>query len=1367
MQSQQVPTTPPGALLYETGPLKEHGMVWHAAASCLICHRCAVVVPITRLDSHVRQSPHTPTRRLSPEALAHAHFLAASAPAGRCCAFDLAALDPSSPLLPLPHVKIVRAKRCLDPTCKRVWRQNSPCPACQRGGASSEPCEAQGVPSDSGSPVLVAVPPQPVDPPPAASNDSAIQRHVDAARVAAATLALAPAARVVGHIAPVTVPPFQHLRSDDFVANQPRRIRWLVRPPPDSAAHEWFLTLRDVARQAFTSLDGFVGRLPPAARDKLMHYDREFDSTKSLPRWRSLAKTSSCEHYADVAAELVHFVTRLACDQHGASPRLSVPLPNALRPAVQDVVAALGSPPPLPDGPSLARLDTSLALQAHTDREDLDDDESDVQASAASNDELSDNETDSPMRVSLEDAPPSSVEAVTRVLEALFSTAVTADFAPVPYSESTPQDVVPAFAIISQLSPPSSTSEASQTTVFKPLGRATPLIAKLKYIARLATASAVRRLLQFEGLPTADKTLAFVDAIKAAASVLLSHAQPGPFHTITHWSRFLTACLLHELPLPRFSSLDGDPLHVFFEGCELKFRVAASRALEQAHDLAATSLPALLRGFSLEGRLPAVQDMIDDPARSTPGFSAAAAHEGISRVVDAAFAHILSHDLVIATAVGDDTGAPIDVARVDAFLADVDRLTAQLMPLAYLSAAGAYRLPEFLSVSLVNLASTHRGVVYRGGRLQLVPWYNKNLAKASRGSPIPRPLPPFLADVIHAFVCVVKPLAARVASLGSSQHPDQSPRRTALELLAQAHAQMLWVTPLSAAPTPLRSPVDVERSRNLLSRGLGSLFGCAAVSTPVLRQCTVGVLRYTLEHRAAALQDALRLLHLPSEDGEAPLQPDSARLRTLVVDQMAGHSTGVATQHYAVEEDRLYTTLFKGHPQTLTASDWDKIQTITDVFHCALGWPPLRNQPSASLPSTVSSSPLAPPVQPSAASVLEALGTDLRDLLAVLTQGLAAQASDAARVERKVEAIVQRLPNPVGAPLDAHSDLEVPIPLIVPPAVDALAPLSFLQAVHGPAAHWRTPAQANLVPLLCSDVPSGATLAPVVRALVEPTGAGKTNAVLIPALVRPQRLTLFVVGTVALRSSVTQALQAAAARVPTVASPTSFVSAFSSDMLSSRCGIVLVSPEHAFTRAFQEWVARVGGRAQRSGDVHLVIDEPQLLYAHDSFREQVALLRSTLGNLGVPTTFLSATVPPSLEHDLFSWCRGPRPVEVFRTATTRLNLHVVVLPPSVATNIDSRARLVATVADIAFAAPLSPNARGIVYLRSRNDVQAVAAAHAAIAHARGDSRPVSIYHGALDDTARERSELSWFSGDASPIMFCTPQAFGTGVDRPN
>ncbi|GJN91453.1 hypothetical protein Rhopal_004476-T1, partial [Rhodotorula paludigena] len=633
----------PDALDYDTGPLKPHKLALNRDARCLVCYECHAVVALKSLASHTKAAlaAHSSPSTLTDKARLFAEQLLDTL--GGCDAANLAHLPESSELLPLPGVGVVEAHACT--SCGHVYKRRTPCPACPGGSSGKQRCMAQLVPGPSTSPVLVRVPAERAAPPPAPRPSLTFGPLVADVRNAVAEAAKAGGESILGHISPLTIPPFEALDWTVLVSGLRSEVRWMVQPPTSSDANTWLGELRSHVRSAFMLLNGFVSSLPPSVRDRLVEHDKPSRNGVYTSRWKPLSQETSRLHYADAATLLVHFALRVASlsAQHPLRAKVTVTLP--LEAAARAVVSAMGTPmPPLP----LAADEDVAFVPQDADGDDEDEDPIHLEDGCETVDTGDGDAADDPAAAgafeylhpqrATQPGATSVVHAVVNLLEQLFLTGVDLDLQQAPYDERSCGDVASAFIVFAQLVKADSTRAAQQVAAFGPVARTTPLIAKVKYIARLAIASAVRRR-------RADQVglVEFGTALGSVAAVTLSERVPGAFHTLTHWSRFFTACLSHELPFARFSTTGSDVLKVQFDKYSLDFGAAARQALVAAADLEARVKGRLLCGVQLDGRVRAIDDVFDNFANLELGYSAALDNGCVEGGLDAIMDDLVPH----------------------------------------------------------------------------------------------------------------------------------------------------------------------------------------------------------------------------------------------------------------------------------------------------------------------------------------------------------------------------------------------------------------------------------------------------------------------------------------------------------------------------------------------------------------------------------------------------------------------------------------------------------------------------------------------------------------------------------------------------
>ena len=143
---------------------------------------------------------------------------------------------------------------------------------------------------------------------------------------------------------------------------------------------------------------------------------------------------------------------------------------------------------------------------------------------------------------------------------------------------------------------------------------------------------------------------------------------------------------------------------------------------------------------------------------------------------------------------------------------------------------------------------------------------------------------------------------------------------------------------------------------------------------------------------------------------------------------------------------------------------------------------------------------------------------------------------------------------------------------------------------------------------------------PIVQ--VAGTGEGKSLTFMLPAYCEPSGVTIVVVPMLALRADMEQRCRQAGLSVSVWESGGGRVAS-----------MVLVTPETALTKGFAEFVSRLRDRQQLD---RVVVDEAHLLLESNwAFRPALKLLGQRLSEMGVQRVFLTATLSPDDEEELF------------------------------------------------------------------------------------------------------------------------------------
>src|SRR3954451_767233 len=186
--------------------------------------------------------------------------------------------------------------------------------------------------------------------------------------------------------------------------------------------------------------------------------------------------------------------------------------------------------------------------------------------------------------------------------------------------------------------------------------------------------------------------------------------------------------------------------------------------------------------------------------------------------------------------------------------------------------------------------------------------------------------------------------------------------------------------------------------------------------------------------------------------------------------------------------------------------------------------------------------------------------------------------------------------------------------------------------------------------------------------------------------------------------------------------------------------LVYIAPERFRSRSFLEALGQ-------STIALFAVDEAHCLsmWGHD-FRPDYFRLGEVLETLGRPqVAAFTATATPEVRRDILTHLALREPRE-FVAGFARPNLRLLISP--VATEAEKYRRLNALIEE---------HKTGIVYCSTRKRVEAVAET---LSLAKISS---ILYHGGMDDTAREKAQNAFMQGERDIVV--ATNAFGMGIDR--
>lgn len=262
------------------------------------------------------------------------------------------------------------------------------------------------------------------------------------------------------------------------------------------------------------------------------------------------------------------------------------------------------------------------------------------------------------------------------------------------------------------------------------------------------------------------------------------------------------------------------------------------------------------------------------------------------------------------------------------------------------------------------------------------------------------------------------------------------------------------------------------------------------------------------------------------------------------------------------------------------------------------------------------------------------------------------------------------------------------------------------------------------------------------------TGSGKTLVFMLPCYLEIDKTFIIVVPLVALQADLLRKCRVAGIDVVQF-----------SDCNQLNAGIVVVSPEHTQTKAYESFVKT---RAAL-GQIHAIfIDKCHLVSLWKHFRHCLREIRTHVRPTGVscPVIALTATAPPNAQEDIALDC-GLVNLRLIRTSTSRANIqYSVVDEPEQNLYISAVQQLRSL-----FVENRTAPTHYIVYTRT---VKFCEDTGNLLRLMLSKEALVSMYHGRLSKKDKDRSFAVWLQrgDDKKPFIVVATSAFGCGIDVP-
>nr|CEG05029.1 unnamed protein product [Fusarium clavum] len=274
---------------------------------------------------------------------------------------------------------------------------------------------------------------------------------------------------------------------------------------------------------------------------------------------------------------------------------------------------------------------------------------------------------------------------------------------------------------------------------------------------------------------------------------------------------------------------------------------------------------------------------------------------------------------------------------------------------------------------------------------------------------------------------------------------------------------------------------------------------------------------------------------------------------------------------------------------------------------------------------------------------------------------------------------------------------------------------------------------------------------PIVAVL--PTSGGKSLLFQLPVASCPSGVTIVIVPMVSLQGDLYN--RSRDMNIPT--------EQWRSDRIVSHARLVFVTPETAFTKAFQTYLDTLQSQAQLD---RLVVDECHtILEGNVSFRPKLKEL-GYLAQRGVQMVYLTATLPVAEENEFFNRIFSkPKDTAFFRFPTTRPNISYCTSTFTIKGHKDIAAAAVAAVRELAdqILRHQERTAKATIYCITKRETEAVAEALGCDAYYSDV--------GTADQKAQRLQE--WMSGRHREGMYhngrviVATNALGLGIDIPD
>lgn len=262
---------------------------------------------------------------------------------------------------------------------------------------------------------------------------------------------------------------------------------------------------------------------------------------------------------------------------------------------------------------------------------------------------------------------------------------------------------------------------------------------------------------------------------------------------------------------------------------------------------------------------------------------------------------------------------------------------------------------------------------------------------------------------------------------------------------------------------------------------------------------------------------------------------------------------------------------------------------------------------------------------------------------------------------------------------------------------------------------------------------------------IDRTGAGKTTAIIVPALLDRSLITIVITPLVPLHQSLFSSLRQTRQKCPLLCDIFEWA-----PELHARPGLIVLATaeQAAFDPRFKSFVQQ--GKTMPGCHVRFVVDEPQVFYLHSRFRDSISQIPLILDGQDLPITFLSATLPPSFMNNFFTlFNKHPSSTVTFRNdSTARFNLAYHFTSVTTAQVEDPSETLFQHSQE-----SLHPGTKlGILYFGYKNDGHQYAHQFTNYLQTQGILSKVEVFTGDLSHSERSAMIDRWTTGDSHPLL---------------